>query len=486
MLSRKIATNSAISAGARIIGNVTSLIIIGMIARTLPQEEVGQYFTIIAFVFTFSFLADLGLYSLLVRDISRPKANEKKIVSTVFSLRIAALVIAMILASVSALFFPYSELVKLGIALASVHVFFLSASQVLMGVFQKYLKLGRTAIAEVAGRIVQLGIVWYVVQEGGGLIGVIWALVAAGLISFIIIAIGAHKLVPFTLSIDTKAWLETAKRALPMGLSVIITALYFRLDTVMISVFVGDADVGIFNIGYRVLEALIFFPAMFVGLVMPQLSRYAVSNMERFQHFFQKAFNIILIVGIPAVVGLMLKSEGIVTLLGGENYLVSAPVLTILAPAIGMIFFGALFANSLIALNKQKLLAWIYFGGLIFDAVSNIIFIPKYSYIAASWTTLGTETIVTIGMAIAVFALLKRAPSFAKILPVFVAAGAMALFLFKYDTLPLLPAIAIAAVIYIAVLVLLKGVRKATWHFSESPELAVPTRGNRSAAEKWT
>ena len=39
---------------------------------------------------------------------------------------------------------------------------------------------------------------------------------------------------------------------------------------------------------------------------------------------------------------------------------------------------------------------WAYVAGFIFNIVVNLIFIPKYSYIGASWTTVVTELLVLV------------------------------------------------------------------------------------------
>ncbi len=90
MLSKRIAYNTIIAAGARIIGLALSLVILGFITRYLGQAGFGYYATILAFLYFFTILADLGLYSICLRDISRPRADEKKIASNAFTLRFFA------------------------------------------------------------------------------------------------------------------------------------------------------------------------------------------------------------------------------------------------------------------------------------------------------------------------------------------------------------------------------------------------------------
>ena len=77
MIVRKIAFNTIVSIAARILGTIIALVNIGFITRYLGKDVFGEYVTILAFVSVFSIIADFGLYSLLVRDISRPGADEK-------------------------------------------------------------------------------------------------------------------------------------------------------------------------------------------------------------------------------------------------------------------------------------------------------------------------------------------------------------------------------------------------------------------------
>ena len=81
MLARKIALNAILSAATRVFGTLLALVTIGLITRYLTKTEWGEYSIVLTFGAIFSVLADGGLYQLLVRDISREGADEKKIAS---------------------------------------------------------------------------------------------------------------------------------------------------------------------------------------------------------------------------------------------------------------------------------------------------------------------------------------------------------------------------------------------------------------------
>ena len=465
-LIRKIAYNTIVSTGARIIGVALSLIGIGLIARYLGQEGFGSYSLILAFLYIFNNLADLGLYSLMVREISRPGADERKIASSIFTVRLIALVFFLGVASIIVWFFPYSSQVKTGTMLAAVSFIFLSMGQVLMGIFQKYLRTDRAAIADVAGRLFQLAFIVLFVRIDFGLYGIIFSLIIGCFVNFILLFIFARKHVLFSLDLGFSRWKEVIKTALPIAVSLVLTLIYFKIDSVFLSIPAINryspnpiSDVGIYGIAYKILEGLSFFPAMLVGLIMPLLSGTAFLETEKFKKIFQKTLDVLVIFIIPLVVGLLILSLPIVVLVGGKDFSASAPVLTVLSFAIGLIFLGNLFGSAIIALNKQKTGAWIYFIGMIFNIAANLVIIPKYRYVGAAATTLATEFLVTVFMVILIYKAIHYFPKFNIIKPL-IAGAIMAGFLYLGQGSNVFLLAGLGALIYFVLLYFIKGIRK--------------------------
>jgi O-antigen/teichoic acid export membrane protein len=457
MLGRKIAYNSIIAAGARIVGLALSLITIGFITRYLGQVGFGYYATILAFLFFFSVLADLGLYSICLREISRPQADERKIVSNAFTLRFFAGLFIFTLAPLVVLFFPYPSQVKLGVLVAAVGFWLMSNQQVLMGVFQKYLRMDRVALAEFLGRVVQLGLVVFFIWQGFGFLFVVGALTGGALINFLLVFFFSQKYIPISFQFDFTFWRSLLKESLPLALAIIFTMIYFKIDTIMLSLMKTPADVGIYNLAYKFLESLLFFPAMFVGLVMPLMSKYAFSAKEKFREITQKTLDVLLIFIIPIVVGTLFLSQEIVVLIAGPDFILSAGVLNILIIATGIIFLGVLFSNMIISLEKQKSLTYIYGFGVIVNLAANFIFIPKYSYYGAAGTTLLTELVVTGLMLIVLYQSIEELPSFKLIFKYFLAGLVMALTFYFLAGWPLFVLIILAALVYFGFLYLIGG-----------------------------
>lgn len=465
-LVRKIAYNTIISAGARLMGVALSLITIGFIARYLGNDGFGSYSLVLAFLYTFDSLADMGLYSLMVREISKNGVDEKKVAGNIFTLRLLAVLIFMVIGSAMVWFFPYTMQVKIGTMIVSLSFIFLSLGQVLMGIFQKYLKTDRASLADIIGRVVQFVIILVVIKLGIGFYGVIIALVLGCLINFLLLWIFSRKYIKFSITVDFIYWKELIKVTLPIAVSIVLTLIYFKIDSIFLSIPAINryspspiSDVGIYGIAYKILEGLIFFPAMFVGLIMPLLSNSAFVNPEKFKQIFQKALDILMIFIVPLIIGILMLSVPIVILVGGNDFKASAPALNILAIAIGLIFLGNLFGNSIIALNKQKSAAWIYFIGMIFNIVANLIIIPKYRYVGAAWTTTATEFLVTAMMIVLIYKTIHYVPKFRAIRPL-IAGAVMAGFIYLFSGLNVIILAGGGLIVYLGALYLIRGIKK--------------------------
>src|SRR3989339_1049597 len=105
VIARKIAYNVLVSSFSKILSTILALVSIGLITRYLGQEGFGNYATVLAFLSFFTAIADLGLYSTVTREISRPENNEKEIIGNIFSLRAIISLFVFVLSPIIVFFF---------------------------------------------------------------------------------------------------------------------------------------------------------------------------------------------------------------------------------------------------------------------------------------------------------------------------------------------------------------------------------------------
>ena len=374
------------------------LVIIGFLTRHLGLAGYGAYETITSYLFIFTVLADFGLHIIHVREISRYPEKESFISGNIFTLRLISLFLVIILAFVVVASLPYSEEIKKGILIASIFVIFSSLSQILAGIFQKYNTFYFVSFSDILTRFIQLGLVIYAVNKDLGLLTFIWLLSLTAIFQFIIIFFLSRRFIKFSFGLDFSYAKKIIKASLPVALSILFTAIYIRTDALMLSLMKPQADVGVYRLAAKILETVVFFPALLVELIMPSFSHLAINSKDLFKQVFKKTFNLLFLMAVPVVLGLFFFAEPVVLILGGKEFISSAAPLRIMALVIGMVFLNNLGGKALIALELQRAGMWIYISGAVLNIISNLIVIPRYSYIGASFTTLMTEIIVTILM----------------------------------------------------------------------------------------
>jgi len=415
VLARKIAYNVVLNSFLKVFSTVVlSLLSIRLITGYLGQDGFGKYATVLAFFAFFSSFIDLGLGSVTAREISREGADERKILGNVFALRLVASLALFLIAPILIFFFHYPLDIEIGIIVAAVATFFSTISFLLNGIFQKNLAMDKVAMVEFLGKLFQVGLIAVIVKSHLGFLSLVSTLLVSlsfnALASFYL----SRRFVKFSLQFDFAFWKDFLRESFPMGITAIITFSYFKMDTILLSVMQSHAHVGIYNVAYKIMENLIFFPAMLAGLILPLLSRFIFTDRNQFEEIANKTFKVFYTIVIPIVVGTWFLAGDIIRIVSGAGFDASANVLRILIFALAFIFFGNYFNMLLVVGNAQKKLMQTLFFAALFNITLNFFLIPKYSYLGAAGTSLATEMLVVIMTCYLVRKHLKYTPSFEK------------------------------------------------------------------------
>jgi O-antigen/teichoic acid export membrane protein len=460
--TRQIAHNTIIQIVGKVVSTFIGLLVVGMLTRYLGENGFGQYYTIMAFLQFFGILVDMGLYIILVKKISEVNVDEEKWASNIFTLRLISAVVFLGIAPVVVLFFPYAGIIKVGVLVTTLAYLGITLNQTVTGVFQKHLRMDRVMIAELVGRVVLLGGTYAVIKADLGLLWVMGSVVAGSLVNFFVSFLYSRRLVKIRLRFDFLLWRQVIKAAWPIALSILFNLVYFKADSVILSLVKNSAAVGVYGASYKVLEVLISFPAMFAGLVLPLLaSAWVMADRERFKRVLQKAFDAMIIIALPLAVGTQFVARPVMKLVAPE-FRDSASVLQILIFATAIIFIGNLFANAVVAVNRQKVMMWLYLAVAVVSLTGYLIFIPKYSYFGAAYMTVASELMITAAAAMIVCMVTKAWLSMTVLGKAAVASGIMAVILYFCREANIFLLLAIGFVVYSSALLLLRGVTKAT------------------------
>jgi O-antigen/teichoic acid export membrane protein len=143
--------------------------------------------------------------------------------------------------------------------------------------------------------------------------------------------------------------------------------------------------VGIFSAGLKYVDGLNVIPAYFTLAIFPLMSRYASTSKEGVVKAYRLALQLLLLIALPIAVFVTFAATPMIRILGGAAYLPdSATALSIMIWSIPIGFMNSVTQYALIAVGQQRFLTRAFIIGVIFTVAANVVFIPRYGYIAAA------------------------------------------------------------------------------------------------------
>lgn len=432
-------------------------IVVIFIARYLGDVGYGKYSFAVAFTALFSILSDLGLSTLTIRDVARDKSQAGRYLGQISALKVI-LAIATLLLIVSIInVLDYPKETTLAVYIIGASVIIDTFTRLFFSITSAFEKMEYEAAIKILRTIILFSLVLPVIHFNYGLIPIVSSYLVASILSFVLsIFVILKKFAKPKFEKDFDFWRKTTKEALPFALTAVFGMVFFRVDTVMLSVMKGDAVTGWYSAACNLIFALMVIPTIYGIAIFPVLSKYYGSARSSFDKVGTLSFKFLLMVGLPISVGVTLLREKIIQLVYGSAYINSAYALQIMV----WVFFINCIAiapfHALNSANKQHLVMISHGIAAGLNVPLNLLLIPKYSLIGAASASV-TVFVVCFSLYFYFsnrYALRIRLVNgdFVKIM----AAGlVMGLFIFYFHS-NLFLVIASSAVIYLALLILTK------------------------------
>jgi O-antigen/teichoic acid export membrane protein len=431
------------------------------LARCFGDVAFGKYSFAVAFTALFAVLMDLGFNQLTIREVARDKTLAKKYMGNILIIKLLLSLIffALIVATVNLMHYPSDTKTIVYIFAAS--TILNSFGGLFRAVFHAFEKMEYDSLLTIIQQVIVVSIGLTLLFLGYNLIQVVSVFLLGGVINVVFsLIVTVKKFAKPEFEVDFAFWKRSIITAIPFGLTAIFVIIFVRIDTVMLSMMIGDAPVGWYNAAVTLILGLAFIPSVFLGAVFPVFSKFYTSSIDSLKNAYEKAFKYLFIILFPIGIGTTLLADKFILLIYGEQFIHSIIALQIL---IWWNVLGALnwlLGTVLLSINKQKLFAVSTGIGAIFNVIANLFFIPIMSYVGASITTILTEIILFVLLFYYVSTYLYRL-SLLKVTAKTIAAGiVMGIGIYYIQSFNVLMVVAIAIVIYFFALVALGGISR--------------------------
>lgn len=391
----KILKNSIFILLARGIQIASSFFIVIVVARYLSVEQYGEYSYILAFVSSIMALAYFGIQQVLIREIANSKTTAAQILGAAIELRIILSVAAILALCISMYVLQLRGMLLAAGFIAIVSEFFLAFSMLSRAVFQAFEKMiYEPFIALMNGIVLTLSIA-AVIYFDRGFLWLFIAMAFANLVQLVISSrILSRKFIRPSFTLDRAVFKKFLKDSVVIGLGIFFYQNLFRINVLMLKWFGTIDDVSYFQAPHSLIIQLQIIPTSVALAVFPVFSRLMQTDREKLSMLYEQIFRFMLIGSIFCGIYLSLFSREIIALVYGSKYSRSIAALSIMSWAIIPLTMDMFLNVVLIAMHKQKY-SVIYAGmTLALNFLLSMLFVPSYGYLAASYISVFSYTVL--------------------------------------------------------------------------------------------
>ena len=342
MLTGRIAIAIGWTAFAMIVTQVLRLVGSLIMTRLLAPEMFGVMSIVLSVQITLFLLLDIGLRPAIIQS---PRGNDPELLNTAWTIQIIRSIVVAALLVIIALMLPHAieiglfsadsawaapdlPLVLAVVSLSAVIVGFESTNAITA---ERNLALKRFTTMKLIGQTAG----FFAMVLLGILLKSIWALVASGMVSAILVAVLSHIMLPGIrnkFSWNKEARSEIAQYGSWVLLSSAASVLSMQADRLVLGGLVDSATLGLYSIALNF--AMLFemlASNMIWSVLMPALSE-ARRNAE--ESFRRKYFRLRLPLDLGVILtagGLFASGPAIIQILYDDRYLPAGQMLTILS-----------------------------------------------------------------------------------------------------------------------------------------------------------
>lgn len=378
----------------KVVTSLSTFIILGLVTRNYGEKGTGVFTLALTYLGIFYLLSDFGFNAHVLKNLKSQSANWRTNVKSEWNKLLGTRLIwsgILVVLAVGLLpFWPFSAPdFMTAVTFGSLAIIGSGVFITCNLIFQGELKYNLSILATILGTLVSL--VFFFLMTAKKL--PISFLLLAHLIGWLVIALIAlvllRRFLPNLLPIFNKQYsINLFQKSWPIAATLSLNVIYFRADSFLIANFRPLAEVGIYNVAYSVFQSALVLPTFIMNSYYPMM-------LKSFGGVKKIGLGLLGLAVLGTIVTILFAPL-IIKVLTGQGFLGSEVSLQILSLGFPAYFLSSLFMWMLVAKGKYKSMFLLYTSGLVFNLVLNFIYIPKYSFIAASWITVISEYVILL------------------------------------------------------------------------------------------
>lgn len=372
----------------RVATMVAQFVTIALIGRALGPTDFGALqIALVTFVYL-TFVGDLGISVLGMRDGER--LATRGLIGTYVGARLILGVGALILVVIGTLLLDLRTRDAQIVAILAVGL--VASSLSLRWLLQARERFAQIALIDATSAAVQLVSAVGLLVFGGGVTWAAATMASAPVVSALLtyIAIGG--------SLERPKFGVTSLRlvrvALPAGIAVFATSLYFYVDSILLGLFRSTTEVGYYGAAYRFVFAALALPTVANAVALPVLSRLLSGPWDELVLTLSSTSSILMYLSLPIAIATGILAPELVQFFFGSSFGPAAVPLAILIWTCVTVSANTPFAALMLARRQDRRYMLICVFGVAINLGMNLFVIPEWGVPGAAATSIVTELVV--------------------------------------------------------------------------------------------
>jgi O-antigen/teichoic acid export membrane protein len=394
---KSILKNTLALAVPNIFNPIVSFVLVLVISRYLGVEGLGQFSLVLSYIGIFATLASLGLADLVVREVARRRDRAHEFLFNAGAFGTLSSLVALVLMNFLVASMGYEEHVVQAAFICSFSLVASTAITYMEAIFRSYEKAEFVALTYVIENLVRVGSCIVLLLTGYSIVALFVAILASRVFAFLLMFAFYVKVMGkpgCTFNRDT--WKMLARESATFTSIAIFSTIHLSLDQIMLSKLKSIEAVGIYSAADRLLDMCRTLPLAFAAALLPFLTKEYALSLDRLQQLATYSTRYLLLGSLPIVVGTAILADDMVRLIYGAEFSAAGPVLRL--HIFSLIPFSLVFflAQLLIATDNQRVDLAINIAAAGLNFVLNLLFIPVLAELGAALATLLTVLVFSL------------------------------------------------------------------------------------------
>jgi O-antigen/teichoic acid export membrane protein len=323
------------------------------IARSFGANDYGKYAASFALAGAFAYAFSMGIDAVVPREIARETwPASVTYMSYILPAILWGIVLSVFLISLGSLLGYSSDVMRLFVLVTPI-VAVRSLSGLARSALRGIERMDLDAVIQVFSAFLVLICVGITIHMVSTITSVTMAMLFADVISMLICLIVAWRLTGSSFAFDGQILKSLMGKALPLGITFAIIGFNWRFDTIILSLFRSEGEVGLYSAAFGVVTFL-GAASLVSGALLPRLSRLDAANDAGFQILWEIGLRYILIIGLGITVIACFFAPDLLNMLYGPDYSGAVPIMKILGLTLVFLFVNRFLWHALIAKGRQN------------------------------------------------------------------------------------------------------------------------------------